>query len=89
MAAARVDLPTPPLPEPTAITFLTLGISPFSVIPLPRTSALMATWKVQSAPRRLVKAVRTSCSIWALSGQAGVVRLIVSVLSAMSPSPYG
>ena len=57
MAAARVDLPTPPLPEPTAITFLTPGMSPFSVIPLPRTSAVMVIWKVQSAPSRLVKAV--------------------------------
>ena len=41
MAAAIVDLPTPPLPEPTAITFLMPGMSPVSVIPLPRTSALM------------------------------------------------
>ena len=41
MAAAMVDLPTPPFPDPTAITFLIPGISPLSVMPLPRTSADM------------------------------------------------
>ena len=53
MAAAIVDLPTPPLPEPTAITFLMPGMSPFSVIPLPRTSAVIVIWKVQSPASRL------------------------------------
>ena len=48
MAAAIVDLPTPPLPEPTAITFLMPGMSPVSAIPLPRTSAPMVILKVQS-----------------------------------------
>ena len=39
MAAAMVDLPTPPFPEPTAMTFLMPAMSPDSTIPLPRTSA--------------------------------------------------
>ena len=35
--------PAPPLPDPTAITFLIPGMSPFSTTPLPRTSAVMWT----------------------------------------------
>src|SRR5271165_6366401 len=78
MAAAIVDLPTPPFPEPTAITFLMPGMSPVSVMPLPRTSAPMVMFSFHSPGSRFCKAVRTSRSICALRGQAGVVRLTVS-----------
>ena len=84
MAAAIVDLPTPPFPEPTAITFLMPGMSPVSTIPLPRTSAPMVMLIAHSPGSRLSSAVRTSRSIWAFSGQAGVVRLTIK---ATAPSP--
>ena len=53
MAAAIVDLPTPPFPDPTAITFLMPGMSPVSAMPLPRTSAPIVMWKFQSPGSRL------------------------------------
>ena len=63
MAAAIVDLPTPPFPEPTAITFLMPGTSPVSTIPLPRTSAPIVMFTAHSPGSRLSSAVRTSRSI--------------------------
>ena len=48
------------------------------MIPLPRTSAPIVIFMAHSPGSRLSSAVRTSRSIWALSGQAGVVRLTIS-----------
>ena len=80
--AATVDLPTPPLPEPTAITCLTPGrsgpLAPLRAVTLAVMSMLMLVtpgiWRTAS---------RQSASILALSGQAGVVS---STVKATLPS---
>ena len=60
------------------------GMSPVSVIPLPRTSALIVMLMAHSPGSRLCERARTSRSICAFIGQAGVVKLTVS---ATVPSP--
>ena len=71
---ATVVLPTPPLPAPTAMTFLTpgTGIEPFSGALTERTCAVIVT-RTSETPG----SARTSASAWAcilsFTGQAGVV----------------
>ena len=79
--ADTVLLPTPPLPDATAITFLTPGTSCSGRAR--RGAADGGAPRRSRAPRRPsgASARRTSASIWSLSGQAGVVSSMVKATS--------
>src|SRR5919202_4297703 len=73
-----VLLPTPPLPDATATTFLTPGISGVWLVGPPRAAAVLAvivTW-TSVTHGRLATAMRAWLFRSSLTGQAGVVRLM-------------
>ena len=79
-----VDLPTPPLPLATAMMFFTpfrISLSPEGWVAATCAPTFIST---VLTPFTDAAAARASCSIFALSGQAGVVRL--SVKATLSPS---
>src|SRR4051812_21370689 len=91
--AVTVDLPTPPLPEPTQITFLTAASAPCGRPPWrPRrcwsvcfssaesTSKPTRTWRTPSSSLTFVT---TACSKWERMGQPGVVR---DTITSTAPS---
>src|SRR5256886_3578863 len=71
---AIVDLPTPPLPEPTAITCLTPGIAASCPRPLKAARTLAVIFRSTAVPPG-IPATRSGASDWNRSrtGQAGVV----------------
>jgi hypothetical protein len=72
-----VLLPTPPLPDATAITFLTPGTSCSGVRGAARRTVADHSTASDSTPSG-VSAWRMSPSIWSLRGQAGVVSSTVN-----------
>ena len=78
-----VLLPTPPLPDATAMTFLTPGSSCSAARGLARRTVAPQAIARPATPTGS-SARRTSDSIWSLSGQAGVVSSIVNATSAPS-----
>ena len=71
---ATVVLPTPPLPAPTAMTFLTpgTGARPASGRPAVRTAAVIST-ATEVTPATRETTSRACASSFSLTGQAGVV----------------
>src|SRR6185503_18619362 len=83
--AATVLLPTPPLPEPTAIT----GPTPSSALRSADGSRglrtrLMVWMRTSETPGTAITARRQSSSIWALSGHADVVSTSVNATAPPS-----
>ena len=76
---ATVVLPTPPLPAPTAMMFLTPGTAarPADGSTASRTRALICT-STAVTPESCMTAARAWSRIWSLTGHAGVVSSMVN-----------
>src|SRR5579875_2272107 len=79
-----VVLPTPPLPEATAITLRTPGIPCLPCWPRPWTTRASILMLTARTPGRADTARRQSLSILPRSGQAGVVRTTVKLTTSPS-----
>ncbi len=78
-----VDLPTPPLPEATAMMFLTPG-SRFRSPRIVVTRLVKLICTDMSVPKSSSSAARQSASSFSFIGHAGVVRTIVKLMEVPS-----
>ena len=84
MFTAIVDLPTPPLPLPTATMFFTPFNAVLSICGACRTSAVILIVDILIRPAKPLTSATASSRIWSLTGHAGVVRFISNATLPLS-----